>query len=360
VSEPVRIPEHEPREPARIGRRLEALVDLGFERTWEPEVRTDVARTDERTVRVTSARPAMGTLVSIAAIGPSTDRLTDAIGRAFAEMDRLIGLLSRHDRTSPLTHLNRTGRLEGPAPEARTVVARALEYHRLTSGAFDVTVAPLVFLYDTRSDAIVSSLPSDAEVREALALVGAGHVHTSRRRIELTRSGMALTLDGIAKGFIVDRVARSLERRGVTRYLVDAGGDIRARGVKEGGAPWTVAVQDPARSGRYPDTIHLADGAVATSGSCERAYDAARQHHHIFDARSGRSPVRAVSASVIAPTALAADALATSVLLMEPREAVRFVDGLRGCACLIIDREGTAVRSRGWRSAAPPDGDDAT
>jgi FAD:protein FMN transferase len=360
MAEPVGMPEQQSREGASVARRLEALVDLGFERTFVPEVWTDVVRADARTVRVTSTRPAMGTLVTVAAISSSEDRATEAVFRAFEEMDRLVGLLSRHDRGSPLAHLNRTGRLDGPDPEVALVVERALEYHRLTGGAFDVTVAPLVFLYESCADAEAPSLPGDADVREALALVGAAFVDASSRRIRFEREGMALTLDGIAKGYIVDRVALALERHGVTRYLVDAGGDIRSRGMKEGDAPWTVAVQDPARSGRFPDTIHLAGGAVATSGGYERAYDDAGLHHHIFDARSGRSPARIVSASVLAPTAMEADALATSLLLLDPREALALVDGLRGCACLIIDREGNAVRSRGWRSAAPIRGDEAT
>ena len=198
------------------------------------------------------------------------------------------------------------------------------------------------------------------EVREALERVGAGFVGFSTRRIGFARQGMALTLDGIAKGYIVDRIAHALEQHGVERYLVDAGGDIRSRGSKECGAAWTVAVKDPARPAGFSDTISLTTGAVATSGSYERAYDAARLHHHVFDARSGRSPTRILSASVVAPTTMAADALATTLLLMDPREVVAFVDGLRSCACLIIDREGTAVRSHGWRSAAPPEGDEAT
>jgi FAD:protein FMN transferase len=360
MAEPGGATAEEPRNTASVARRIEALVDLGFERTFVPEIRTKVVRADARTTRVTCTRPAMGTLVTVAAIGPSEDRATEAIGRAFEEMDRLVGLLSRHERSSPLAQLNRTGRLDGPPPELACVVEQALEYHRLTGGIFDVTVAPLVFLYESRANADSSSLPSDAEVREVLELVGAGFVTASQRRVSCARGGMALTLDGIAKGYIVDRIAPTLERQGLERYLVDAGGDIRSRGSKEGGAAWTVAVKDPAQPAGFSDTIPLTTGAVATSGGYERAYDAAGLHHHVFDARSGRSPTRILSASVVAPTTMAADALATTLLLMDPRQAVPFVDGLRGCACLIIDREGTAVRSRGWRSAAPPEGDEAT
>jgi len=357
---PARTPGQDTFEAARIARKLEALVDLGFERSFAPPVQTQTVRCDARTARVTCTRPAMGTLVTVTAVGPSEQRLADAIGRAFEEMDRLVGLLSRHQGDTPVSHLNRTGRLDGPPPEVALVVGQALEFHRLTGGVFDPTVAPLVLLHEACAAAPSPALPSDAEIREALALVGAAHLTQARRRIAFARPGMVLTLDGIAKGFIVDELARALERGGVKRYLVDAGGDIRARGTKEGGAAWTVAVQDPERTGRYPDVIEVAGGAVATSGSYERAYDPDQTRFHVFDTRTGRSPAFSVSASVVAPTATAADALATSLLLMDPRAAVAFVDALRGCACLIIDRDGLALRSRSWRSAVPSEGGEVT
>jgi thiamine biosynthesis lipoprotein len=352
------MPEPEPRDAAPAACRLDALLELGFERSFVPGVRVDVGRADAGTVRVTCTRPAMGTLVTVVAISSSEGRATEAIFRGFEEMDRLIDLLSRHERGSPLAQLNRTGRLEAPAPELALVAQRALEYHRLTEGAFDPTVAPLVFLYESRVEAAIPSLPCAAEVREALELVGAGFVDVSKHRIRFARQGMSLTLDGIAKGYIVDRLAQALEAHGVGRYLVDAGGDIRSRGTKEGGTAWNVAVRDPARPAGLLETIPLTNGAVATSGGYERGYDGEGLHHHIFDARSGVSPARIVSASVQAPDSMAADALATSLLLMDPRAALALVDGLRGCACLIIDRNGAAVRSRAWRSAAPIRGDE--
>ncbi len=129
-------------EADRVARRLEALVDLGLERTFHPPIQTDSVRIDARTARVTCTRPAMGTLVAVTSLGPSEERLVEAIGRAFEEMDRLVALLSRHDRASPLAHLNRTGRLDGPPPEVAKLLSHALEYHRFTGGAFDATVAP--------------------------------------------------------------------------------------------------------------------------------------------------------------------------------------------------------------------------
>jgi len=373
---PARTPRLEQREAARIARRLEALVDLGFERSFVPTVQTESARVDARTARVTCGRPAMGTLVSVTAVGPSEDGLADAAGAAFEEMDRLVALLSRRDRASPVSHLNRGGRLDGPPPEVARVVRSALDFHRSTGGAFDVTVAPLVMLLESRADAAAEgalhgasageagggapspSLPTDAELREALALVGARHLAAKRRRISFERPGMAITLDGIAKGFIVDRIARVLDRRGVRRYLVNAGGDIRTRGANERGEPWTIAVRDPS-GGPFPDAIRLSDGAVATSGGYEVHYDDARSRHHIVDASTGRSPDRCAGASVVAPDAMTADALATAVFVMGPEAGAAFVERLSGCACLAIGRDGRMTKSRGWRSVALPEGSEA-
>jgi thiamine biosynthesis lipoprotein len=295
----------------------------------------------------------MGTHVSVTALGESPARLEEAAGRAFGEMDRLIALLTRFEPASPVSVLNAAGRLGGPPPEVFQVVAGALGFHKLSAGAFDVSVAPLLRLFESRLLRADPAAPSEAEIREARSCVGAQHVAASRRKIAFARPGMSVTLDGIAKGYIVDAVARALEHRGIKRWLVDAGGDIRARGTKEGGAPWTVAVRDPAGSAAFPDAIHLADGAVATSGSYEQFFEESRAFHHIVDPRSGRSPGHSVSVSVRAPTAMAADALATTVFVMEPRAGTALIERLPGCACLLIDGDGRQQRSRGWVSAAP-------
>ncbi len=341
--------------PADVAGRLSALVGLGFERVAAaaPPAEVSVARLDARTAKLVATRGAMGTHVFVTALGPSERRLEDALAEAFEEMDRLVALLTRFEPASPVSVLNAEGRLDGPPPEVWDVVAAALGFHKVSAGAFDVSVAPLLALFEARLDGAKPAPPSDAEIRAATALVGAQHLAASRRRLAFDRPGMSVTLDGIAKGYIVDAIGRALDRRGVKQWLVDAGGDIRARGAKEGGAPWTVAVRDPLGSARFPDVIELAQGAVATSGSYERFFDPARAFHHIVDPRSGRSPAHSVSVSVRAPTAMAADALATTVFVMDPLAGLALIERLPGCACLIIDGAGRQRRSRGWLSAAP-------
>lgn len=341
-------------EAARIGRKLSALIELGFERVDLSPVASEAVPVAGKAYKVTSGRPAMGTFVSISAVHRSRDRVEEAIGKAFDEMDRLIGVFNRHDGSSAVSHLNQDGHVDDTPPELFQVVARALYYNQLSQGAFDISVQPLVDLFRECLAGETASEPAPERMLEALRLVGSEKIELSRRAIRFREDGMGITLDGIAKGYIVDRVADVLTRHKLSDYLINAGGDIRTAGTKEEGGPWTVAVQDPAKSGDFPDVIHVRDAAVATSGSYEIYFDRERSFHHIVNARSGVSPQLNTSVSVIAPTSMAADALATSVLVLEPHDGVRFIDSLPGCECLVIDRHARQLKSKGWRSAPQP------
>jgi len=342
-----------------VARRFAALVDLGLERVDVVPVETEAFPVGAGRWQVMQSRPAMGTRVSITAVAESQARAVDGFGRAFEEMDRLIGLLNRYDPRSALSDLNASGRIERPPPELHRLLREARRFHRWSRGAFDVTVAPLLAVFRAAFAGAVPREPADAEVREALSRVGERYLAVSRRRVTLARDGMAVTLDGIAKGHIVDAMAGVLDRHGLRHHLIDAGGDIRVRGNRETGTPWTVAVRDPASHGLLPDVVQLDGGAIATSGSYEIHFDDDLAFHHIVDAATGRSPGATRSVSVRAPTTLTADALATGIFVLGPAAGVALVDGLRGVACLVVDRDGRQWKSRRWRSLPFTDQDEA-
>ncbi len=290
-------------------------------------------------------RIAMGTFVTVTVDDVDAARARRAIAGAFEAMDRSIAPLDRHDRRSPLARLNATGHLDAPPADLVAVLARARRLHDETGGAFDPTVAPLVDLF-ARRVGVEHHLPTPTELDAALRRTGMDRVRTVRGALRLERPGMALTLDGIAKGYVVDRMAEALERAGARRWLVDAGGDIRVAGA--GRAPWRIAVQDPDHRGRYPDVIALAEGAVATSGSYEVFYDDARLYHHIVDPRTGRSPRDLVGASVCADTAMDADGLATAVMVLGADDGLALAESRTGVDVLVVDAGSRVQRSRGW------------
>jgi thiamine biosynthesis lipoprotein len=268
-------------------------------------------------------------------------------------MERLIDIFNRWDQATALGQLNERGLLRDAPPELIRVVSDSLGYYRQSSGAFDASVKPLVDLYIERLGEGATSFPSQAEIREVLELVGSANIQIDERTIAFQRSGVGITLDGISKGYIVDCVAEVLEQNGVACYLINAGGDIRAAGTKESRLPWTVAVQDPLKREDYPDVIELTDGAVATSGSYEIYFDRDRLIHHIVSSRTGASPRLKSSVSVTAPTTVAADALATTLFVMQPEAGLRLIESISDCECLIVDAAGAQRRSKGWKSARP-------
>jgi thiamine biosynthesis lipoprotein len=297
--------------------------------------------------RVEETRLAMTTLVRVTVEDASATRAHEAIGRAFEEMARVAALLTRFEGSSAVGVLNRDGRLGSPPPELRAVVERGLELHERSGGAFDPTVAPLVDLFQVHFTAH-GGPPDAAELREVKALVGADLVHLDDRGLSFGREGMALTLDGIAKGYIVDRMVEVLAAHGVRHALVDAGGDIRALGARADRRPWRVGVQDPRRPVELAEVISLADAAVATSGDYVRFFDLERQYHHTVVPSTGRSPDAIASVSVRAATAVEADALATAVFALGPEAGPALVSSREGVATLVLTRDGGRRASPGW------------
>jgi thiamine biosynthesis lipoprotein len=322
---------------------MSALLDMGFEPARPLPERIEDTILPSGDHKLVLDRRAMSTRVSVAAIHDSRCLLEDAAGRAFEKMDLLIGLLDRFDAASAVGVLNAEGRLAGPPPELTLLLDRSAAVHRASGGAFDVTVQPLV---DLQKEAEAD--PDSVAWRHALETVGADAVQVSAARIALERDGMGITLDGIAKGYIVDAMAAVLEAHGIGRYLIDAGGDIRASGVREDDLPWLIAVRDPRHGGIFPSPLRMAKGAVATSGGYEARLDPDGSWHPIVNSRTGRSPVDVLSVTVAGPTAFASDALATAALLMSPRRGARFIDAMPGFECMVVDGEGERTLSAGW------------
>ena len=312
----------------------------------------EAVRFNRRLHKISKTRLAMGTFVSMTLLHDSTDQAQAAMGEAFLEIDRLSHAISRFDQATAVAHLNRQGTLRDVPPELAEVMARSLTYYRISNGAFDISVKPVVDLFKTHFSDGKGTRPSGKALKEALDLVNGSDIEFSGRTIHFKRPGMGITLDGIAKGYIVDRASAVLSQNGIAHHLINAGGDIRAVGSRRDGKPWTIAIQDPNKKKAYPDIIHLTDGAIATSGNYEIYFDREKMFHHIVDPRTGLSPDQSVSVSVLADTAMDADALSTTVFVMTPVMGTRFIDSRPRCESLVVTKGNRKITSRGWKSAA--------
>ena len=154
--------------------------------------------------QVRQTRTQMGTLVTITVVHPDAEAGRMMVAATFDEIERLESLLSRHRAGTPVWSLNENGVVRAPPREVLEVVRKGLDYSALTAGAFDMTIAPVLNLYNS-SFSETGAAPPQEEVRRALALVGFQHVQVSDREIAFEKGGMAVSLDGIAKGYIVDR-----------------------------------------------------------------------------------------------------------------------------------------------------------
>ena len=332
--------------------KLSGLLGLGMASAAALPVAAEAVAFNKKMMKVSKTRLAMGSFVSMTLVHPSGDQAEEAMEAAFNEIDRLSALLSRRDHTSAVYALNTQGHLRDLPPEVNHVVASSLYYHRITAGYFDITVKPVVDLFRQKLGGEKKVRPTEAEITDLLKRVDAGNIVLKERSLSFKAEGMGITLDGIAVGFIVDRVSELLMSRGIKNHLINASGDIRTRGSKEDGKPWTVAIQDPWKRKSYPDVVQMGDGAISTSGNYEIYYDREKMFHHIVNPKTGLSPHLTTSVSIMANTTMEADALATSVCIMSPSQGTEFVNGLAACESLVIGMDGALWKSKGWKSAA--------
>ncbi len=265
---------------------------------------------------------ALGAQASITLYHPDAAAGRALIRRALAEIARLEAVFSLYRQDSALSRLNLDGALAHPPLDLVRLLSEARAMSALTAGAFDVTVQPLWRLYAAHFESADADPdgPSAAAVAEALDLVDFRGVTVDSDMIELARPRMAITLNGIAQGYITDRVADLLRAEGLDNVLIDLG-EIRALGDHPEGRPWRVGLKDPDNAERITRKLELRDRALATSAGAGMRFGPQGRHHHIFDPHSGRSAQRYASVSVVADTAARADALSTAFSNMSPERA---------------------------------------
>lgn len=254
--------------------------------------------------------------------------------------------MSTYDPRSELSEFN--GRQDlGWVPASRgllEVLDSASQISNSTQGAFDVTVGPLVDLWGFGPQYRTRRVPNDAAIERVRKSVGYQHVLTdpSAGAIRKTRKRSQVDLSAIAKGYGVDRVAMILDRQGVNDYLVEIGGEFRARGTTAAGRPWRVAIEQPVEGRRsLGETVVLDNRAIATSGTTKDFFEqGGRRYSHGIDPTTAR-PVEhpPMAVSVVADTAMEADGWATALLVLGPERGYSLAQA-RGLAGLFVTASG--------------------
>jgi FAD:protein FMN transferase len=266
------------------------------------------------------------------------------VGQCAAEIARLERIFALYLADSEIARLNRDGRCDSPSLDLLTLLSRCRHMSELSGGAFDVTVQPLWELYAAHFFGRASPSadgPDPRAIERARKLVDWRGVDVSARRITLARPGMGLTLNGIAQGYVTDRVTEILRDNGCDRILANMGcSELRTIGRHADGRPWRVGLADPRRPENVIATLDLCDRALCTSGGYGTKFEPTGRFHHLFDPDTGTSAGHYVAVSVFAASAMIADALSTSLYVMPPERGPLLLAQFPGVRALVTRPDG--------------------
>jgi thiamine biosynthesis lipoprotein len=283
----------------------------------------------------------------VAPVEPS--RLDETATNIRARLEELDERLSTFRETSEVSRFNADPGTDWFAVSAETVfiLRQGIEVSALSGGAFDMTVGPLVDLWGFGPVGEPTRVPAQAEIDALLASTGYEllQIRASPPAVRRTRPGVQIDLSAIAKGYAVDELTVVLDNAGVGAYLVEIGGEVRARGVKTDGTAWRIAVESPVAGTRLVQSVvRLRDAAIATSGDYRNFFEHdGKRYSHTIDPRTGRPIVHDLgAASVISESAMHADAWATALLVLGPERGLE-IARREGLAANLIIRTAQGV-----------------
>jgi len=299
----------------------------------------------EANVAVRRLAHTMGTEIQFTVLseGKETHAVLDA---AIGRIEAVNQLMSVHRADSELGQLNETGDLTSASPHTFNVANIALDIARKTDGALDPTVLPLMRYWgfvEARSQA-----PGDRDLGPFLDRVGYNQMELLPGRRIRCQDGVEVDFGGIAKGYAVDLAARELRARGIRNALVDAGGDICVFGRTDRNLPWKVGIRDPRRPSQLFAVVEIGEEAVATSGGYEKFKTIEdKRMPHLLDPGTGRGAEKAISATILAPTTVEADALATAAFIMGPETGLDLIGQFPGVEGIWVTPDGSRCVSPG-------------
>jgi thiamine biosynthesis lipoprotein len=297
-------------------------------------------------------RPSMYTIVSITVVSRTNDQAQKAINASFSELDRLAALLNFYSATSEISAINKYAG-EKPVKVSRDtldIIEKAVYVSEMTDGAFDVTVGPLVKLWDLQNKVI----PDRKSIAESMQIVGYKNIVLDRAvsTVFLKLKGAQIDLGGIIKGYAVDKVVEVLHQNGIISGIVAVGGEIRSLGKKPDGTSWVVGVQNPRQKGSDDEviaTVELSDKALSTSGDYIKYFEKdGIRYHHLLDPKTGYPSRQCGSTTIVADDNSTADGF-SKLFILGPEKGLAVAKKL-GFDVLFIDCKGGIFMSDGLRN----------
>ena len=300
---------------------------------------------------VRDVRHKMGSRFEITAVHADPDTAQRAIDAAYAEIDRLEEMISSWREHSETSRVNRNAGV-APVPvsnELFNLIRRSLKISELTGGAFDITFAGAGRLWDFKN----KKMPTPQAISAALHRIDYRRVHldAAARTVFLETPETRIGFGAIGKGYAANRAIFALKQQAITSGVVNAGGDLVAYGRQEDGKPWSIGIAHPRNRDHVFARLALTETAVVTSGDYERFMIIdGKRYCHIINPKTGWPANHLQSVTIICPDGELADALATSVFILGPKEGMALVNRLKNVECLLVDQQGQLHYSNNVRS----------
>lgn len=282
----------------------------------------------------------MDTLVKIKMYSEQEEKIIDKVWQRLDELEQKMS----QEAGSEIDKINQAAGKEPVEVSRETyrVIKTGIKYAKLSEGALDPTIAPLVQLWGIGSDN--PQVPSAAKINKKLTLVDYKGVklYPDERKVFLTKKGMKLDVGGIAKGYAADEVVELLKEKGVKSGYISLGGNVSVLGTKPDGSVWTVGIQDPHQPrGEVMAGIELTDKTVVTSGNYERYFkeDGVR-YHHILNPETGYPAQQGIiSSTIIADNSIDADALSTAVYVLGVEKGLQLIENLSEVEAVVVTKD---------------------
>jgi len=283
----------------------------------------------------------MGTIIQLKVYGKNAEKATE---ESIKRISNIENKMSVNIGASELSKLNAKAGVSGEKLSADTysVIEKSVQYSKLTGGALDTTIEPIVKLWGIGTDK--ERLPSKKEIDEKLKLVDYKDIIFDKKNstIKLRRTNQAIDLGAIAKGYTADEIKKVLLDNKISSAIINLGGNVYAVGKKLDGTNWNIGIQNPLSTrGEYLGTISVADKSIVTSGNYERFFikDGVR-YHHIFDSKTGYPAEKGlISTTIISDKSIDGDALSTSTYILGLDKGLKLVESIKGVEAIFITKD---------------------
>ncbi|MCX8128999.1 MAG: FAD:protein FMN transferase [Clostridia bacterium] len=283
----------------------------------------------------------MGTVISQKVYGEEAQKAIDRVSERMLEIEKRMTINAPGSETDKL-NINAGKSDVKLTPDVIYVLNTAKKFGRLSDGAFDVTVGPLVKAWGIFTDN--ERIPADGEINRLIKLVGYNEINADEKNniAGLSRQGQVVDLGGIAKGYAGDEAIRIYKEFGIGTAYINLGGNVIVMGKKPDGTEWRVGVQDPrAKNGEIIGVIKTTDKAVVSSGDYERFFIRDnKRYHHILDPRTGYPAESGlIGTTIVADLSIEADALSTATFVLGLEKGMKLIESLNGVDAIFITKE---------------------